>query len=137
VVSRNTTLVFSLGLHIGPACEAGLSAGMRRERVPPRMSKKERNRWKCNCSCVLSRLRYKSSKFYKNFISPKWNCAKNSDVFLWTQCIYVCLIVTLFISKMMWNFRNRWHWHWNRTTEFWIKSGCEVRLKYSVSLGNT
>ena len=27
-VSRNTTLVPSLGLHIGPACEAGLSAGM-------------------------------------------------------------------------------------------------------------
>jgi len=33
MVSRNTTLVPSLGLHIGPACEAGLSAGMRRERV--------------------------------------------------------------------------------------------------------
>jgi len=33
MVSRNTTLVLSLGLHIGPACEAGLSAGMRRERV--------------------------------------------------------------------------------------------------------
>jgi len=35
IVSRNTTLVPSLGLRIGPACEAGLSAGMRRERVPP------------------------------------------------------------------------------------------------------
>jgi len=33
VVSRNTTLVPSLGLRIGPACEARLSAGMRRERV--------------------------------------------------------------------------------------------------------
>ena len=33
MVSRNTTLVPSLGLRIGPACEAGLSAGMRRERV--------------------------------------------------------------------------------------------------------
>ena len=31
---RNTTLVPSLGLRIGPACEAGLSIGMRRERVP-------------------------------------------------------------------------------------------------------
>ena len=28
MVSRNTTLVPSLGLRIGPACEAGLSAGM-------------------------------------------------------------------------------------------------------------
>jgi len=35
MVSRNTTLVPSLGLRIGPACEPGLSAGMRRERVPP------------------------------------------------------------------------------------------------------
>jgi len=37
VVSRNTTLVPSLALRIGPACEAGLSAGMR---VTP--NKKER-----------------------------------------------------------------------------------------------
>jgi len=42
MVSHNTTLVPSLGLHIGPACEAGLSAGMRRERVPPQIRKKER-----------------------------------------------------------------------------------------------
>ena len=43
VVSRNTTLVLSLGLRIGPACEAGLSAGMRRERVSPQI-KKERKK---------------------------------------------------------------------------------------------
>jgi len=44
MVSRNTTLVPSLGLRIGTACdcEAGLSAGMRRERVPPQKKKKER-----------------------------------------------------------------------------------------------
>ena len=47
LVSRNTTLVPSLGLHIGPASEAGLSAGMRMERVPPRMKKKE--------SCLIDR----------------------------------------------------------------------------------
>jgi len=41
MVSRNTTLVPFLGLHIGPACEAGLSAGMWRERVPPRIRKKK------------------------------------------------------------------------------------------------
>jgi len=44
VVSRNTTLVPSLGLRIGPACEAGLSANMRRERVSPQIRKKERKR---------------------------------------------------------------------------------------------
>jgi len=42
MVSRNTTLVPSLGLHIGPACEAGLSTGMRRERVQPQRRKKEK-----------------------------------------------------------------------------------------------
>ena len=44
MVSPNTTLIPSLGLRIGPACETGLSVGMRRERVPPqrRIRKKER-----------------------------------------------------------------------------------------------
>jgi len=42
VVSRNTTLVPSLGLRIGPACETGLNAGMRRERVSTQITKKER-----------------------------------------------------------------------------------------------
>ena len=42
VVSRNTTLVPYLGLRIGPACEAGLSAGMQRERVSPQIRKKGR-----------------------------------------------------------------------------------------------
>jgi len=41
MVSRYTTLVPSMGLRIGPACEAGLSAGMRRERVSPKIRKKE------------------------------------------------------------------------------------------------
>ena len=44
MVSRNTTLVPSMGLRIGPACEAGLSAGMRRERVSPQIRKKERRK---------------------------------------------------------------------------------------------
>ena len=39
VESRNITLVPTLGLRIGPACEAGLSVGMRRERVPPQRIK--------------------------------------------------------------------------------------------------
>ena len=40
MVLYNTTLVPSLGLRIGPACEAGLSTGMQRERVPPQIRKK-------------------------------------------------------------------------------------------------
>jgi len=44
MVSRYTTLVPSLGLRIGPACEASFSAGMRRERVPPHRRKKERKK---------------------------------------------------------------------------------------------
>ena len=42
MVSRNTTLVHSLGLRIGPAFEAGFSTGMRREHVSPKIRKKER-----------------------------------------------------------------------------------------------
>jgi len=41
MVSRNTTLVHFLGLRIGPARLAGLSSGMRRERVPPQIWKKK------------------------------------------------------------------------------------------------
>ena len=37
---RYTTLVPALMLHIGPACEAGLSAGMQREHVPSHRRKK-------------------------------------------------------------------------------------------------
>ena len=44
MVSRNITLVPALGLRIGPAYETGLSAGMRRERVPPQRRKKERKK---------------------------------------------------------------------------------------------
>ena len=47
-VSCNTTLVPSLGLHIGPACEASLSAGMWREQ-PKIRKKKER----CTGTLVL------------------------------------------------------------------------------------
>ena len=44
MVSRNTTLVPSLGLRIGLACEADLSVGMRRERVPPQRIKIKKKR---------------------------------------------------------------------------------------------
>jgi len=43
MVSRNTTLVLSLGLRIGPACKAGFCASMRRERVPPKIRNNEKN----------------------------------------------------------------------------------------------
>jgi len=58
MVSRNTTLVHSLGLRIGPACEAGLRAGMRRERVPPRIRKKEKE----VCSSIHWFVRYQTYK---------------------------------------------------------------------------
>jgi len=46
MVLRNITLVPSLGLRIGPACEAGLSNGMQRERVPPQRIKIMQKSWK-------------------------------------------------------------------------------------------
>jgi len=42
MVSRNTTLLRSLGLRTGPVCEAGLSAGMQRERVHPKGERKKK-----------------------------------------------------------------------------------------------
>jgi len=42
MVSRNTTLVPSMGLRIGTACEAGRSAGIRRERVSPQIRKRKK-----------------------------------------------------------------------------------------------
>jgi len=42
MVSHNTTLVPYLGLRIGPACEAGLSAGMKEACATP--NKKERKK---------------------------------------------------------------------------------------------
>ena len=44
MVLCNTTLLPSLELCIGPACEAGLSAGMQREHVPLQIRKKERKK---------------------------------------------------------------------------------------------
>ena len=44
MVSRNTTLVPSLGLRIGPACEAGLSYGMRRERLSPLIKREKKEK---------------------------------------------------------------------------------------------
>ena len=76
MVSCNTTLVPSLGLCIGPACEAGLSASMWKERVPPQRRKKEKKKL-CKhslCryavyvhpsrSCILSKQTNISSKFF-------------------------------------------------------------------------
>jgi len=44
MVLRNTTLVPSLGSRIAAACEAGLSAGMQRKRVPPQKKKEIKDR---------------------------------------------------------------------------------------------
>jgi len=44
MVSRNTTLVPSLGLRIGPACEAGVNAGMPRKCVPAQIRKKNKEK---------------------------------------------------------------------------------------------
>ena len=73
MVSSNTTLVPSLGLRIGPACEAGLSAGMRMERVPHKRKRKKRveipirRGGKLCCSSVANLLQYLSAKNSKKY----------------------------------------------------------------------
>ena len=59
MVSHNTTLVPSLGLRIGPACEAGLSAGMQRERVSPQIRKKERKTPNLDFKVMILLISYK------------------------------------------------------------------------------
>ena len=44
---RYTTLVPSLGLRIGPTCEAGLITGVRMEHVPPQKRKKKSQFFAC------------------------------------------------------------------------------------------
>jgi len=58
MVSRYTTLVPSLGLCTGPACEAGLSNGMRKECAPLHRKKKEKDKEVAIMLAVL-KLRYK------------------------------------------------------------------------------
>ena len=62
MVSHNTTstLVPSLGLCIRPASAAGLSFGMRRERVPPLRRKKERRIQRIN---VFMKVKYYHSRY--------------------------------------------------------------------------
>ena len=76
MVSRNTTLVPSLGLRIKRAYEAGLSAGMRRERVPPQIRKKER-KYACSrkklSAVVLSVADVNNSEIQENLQRPQ-NC---------------------------------------------------------------
>jgi len=61
MVLRYTTL----GLCIGPACEAGLSAGMRREHVPPQKRKKEKKK--------VSKLVYSFSQYVHKFANGRSN----------------------------------------------------------------
>ena len=54
MVSGKTTLVPSLGLRIGPACEAGVRFGMRREPVSPQIRKKKERKNIQNFTAILS-----------------------------------------------------------------------------------
>jgi len=45
--------------------------------------------WKCNCSCVLTRLRNKCCKFYKMSSVLNEIKLKILWLFLWTQCIFI------------------------------------------------
>jgi len=80
MVLRNTTLVPSLGLRIGPACEASLSAGMRREHVPPRIRKKERKKER-NTIQVIAHSTAEILLFpaWKNKRPPHWNSTSGFD----------------------------------------------------------
>ena len=69
MVSCNTTLVPSLGFRIGPACEAGLSAGMQRECVPPQIRKKEKKKERKSCFFLSGRFFLNTVYIYR--VQPK------------------------------------------------------------------
>jgi len=66
-------------LRIGPACEAGLSAGMRRERVPPRIRKKER-RWPQHSGFFTQNIMAKFRRVLFNGASNASEYGKNGDL---------------------------------------------------------
>ena len=95
-VTRNTTLVPSLGLRIGPASEAGLSAGMRRERVPPQRRKKKTPQYLQNESSLEVEIQYTGSYFQINekafdkvshirLISKLYSYGINETIVKWIQ----------------------------------------------------
>ena len=108
MVSRNTTLVPSLGLHIGPACEAGLSAGMRKERVPPQRRKRKKR--KSNNSTVCTKLKRLYCKFaywltggigLQGWTShaPQWKWKPKSYI---CSCYAHDVIVWIIVADQVW-----------------------------------
>ena len=71
MVSHSTTLVRSLGLPIGPACEAGLSAGIRRERVSPQIERKKKREKKHALSSSLLHLSQLGRNFKSSLLSRR------------------------------------------------------------------
>jgi len=85
MVSRNTTLVPSLGLRIGPAREAGLSVGMRRERVPPQRIKIKIKKDGRDPATILNLKKYFSflqSNGHINILCHIFNSARSNQVYL-------------------------------------------------------
>jgi len=113
MVSRYTTLVPSLGLRIGPACEAGLSAGMWREHVhPKRESMKDpinfKKTWQSHImskstvsqeiGCKRSRVKFTEASFVTPWFELLfklllhyyyYNCCQVCLTIFSTQCLYL------------------------------------------------
>jgi len=106
MVSRSTTLVPSLGLCIGPACEAGLSAGMRRERVSPQIGKKERSVTNSQTMLPAMIFEIRRAAMMVDTISVLHSHSMKRPRPLIVELSVVCLCVTYFNSALasIWNF---------------------------------
>ena len=89
MVSRNITLVPSLGLRIGPACEASLSASMRRERVPPGIRKRKRKKEEGSLACVNW---FRAVVLFKLFLNFALHNCIATFVLTVTFCLFRCLV---------------------------------------------
>jgi len=86
MVSRITTLAPSLGLSIGPACEVGLNAAMRKEVcVTPQIRKKEKNVY---CTQFLRNI----CLSYRRIATSQRN-EVHRDFFISAPYQYSCLLV--------------------------------------------
>jgi len=84
-----------MGLHTGPACEAGLSAGMRTERVSPHIWKKRRKKEELHLYCCN----------FDAFASLYWEEAQRSQP-VRLSVFFVCPSVTNLVNTIFWKWMN-------------------------------
>jgi len=101
-----TTLVPSLGLHIGSACKAGLSAGMQKECAPPHRRKKTSLLYACNFhKFTIFQNCYLNAYIANTYWATSGKVLRSSDTkerrMVWLHSVAFYEAVTLRIERRM------------------------------------